>query len=223
MTWDLLASWKACADGAANRLYDLFLDEKRRSECVNTIGHIPFMDCNACVSGSSRTWSKAILILSEMMWKRTTQARSAIWISIIPGLTCRIQGVNVIYESDQDSTDLQKCLSSLSEHESSLCLEQVFLSSDHLISLHVQSPAHGPFAWWAVWAPWSDCPHHVRLAQTSQDSQLYLCRNWRKRGVGSWLCEFIRLRKPTLLKRGRASTSSKSTSKSWDQLAVSFL
>ena len=76
-----------------------------------------------------------------------------------------MQGVKVVQTSDHDSTDLQKCLFSLSEFES-LHLGQVFLSLHYPVKnlLTPRSSVHGAFIGWTDWTPRSNRPHPFSLA-----------------------------------------------------------
>ncbi|KAF8500123.1 thiamine pyrophosphokinase Thi80 [Gautieria morchelliformis] len=95
------SSWRACADGGANRLYDLFPSEERRSECVD-------FPVNA------GTTTRRYRFLPDLIKGDFDSIRDDVKAYYLA------KGVNVVQAWDQDSTDLQKCLFSLFELESSL-------------------------------------------------------------------------------------------------------
>ncbi|KIJ32742.1 hypothetical protein M422DRAFT_233953 [Sphaerobolus stellatus SS14] len=87
--WDSSA-WHACADGGANRLYDLCGNEERRSQLT---------------TASYRYLPDLIKGDFDSIWPEVKEYY-------------RKKGVDVIQDNHQDYTDLQKCFASLGEIES---------------------------------------------------------------------------------------------------------
>lgn len=168
--------WHCCADGGANRLFDVFsleesagrdADEARLRRVVPVIGPCGF------VTGICRYLPDLIKGDFDSLRPDVRNFYAS-------------HGVAVVQDHDQDSTDLMKCFQSLEEKEREGNSKVRPLSdlSQQYLTRGITAIRHCPFGW--ISRPTrSNDTHTLLFAQASKVSPKSICRYGRQCRMGS--------------------------------------
>ena len=186
--------WHCCADGGANRLFDSFPDNQDRLKWATQTPQVSeakklrtlerrFLP--SLIKGDLDSIREDVRVFYEKQVKGHSKKKSR-------KLIATIQGVLVVQDEDQDSTDLMKCVSALQEKEKaedSPVRPNHYANNFALILCHLAISHHS--AWWSVWSFGSNYSYPFISSQIAQKTQARFCCDRWKCWLGSWRCRRI--------------------------------